>query len=239
VEFKTDDLDAESEIKPGVYILLAVSDTGVGIESEHLDLIFDPYFTTKEFGKGSGMGLSVVHGIVLNHGGVITVESTPGQGTTFRLYLPKIEEAVEEQEVVDAKPLPVGNEKILIVDDEAIIASLTEQRLGMLGYETATMTSSQEALELFRADPDDFALVITDQTMPHMTGEQLAQELLKIRPDIPIIMCTGYSSLIDADKADSMGIRAFLMKPFDNKEFATTVRRVLDSDKNPSQILKK
>ena len=230
VDLKIHDLDNKSNLKPGLYVLLVVSDTGTGIEKEHLDRIFDPYFTTKSFGKGSGMGLAVVHGIVHNHGGMITVESFPDQGTTFKLYLPKIEEEVEELGGVDTSPSPLGKEKILIVDDDASIATLTQKRLEMLGYKTTAMTNSKEALELFRAEPNEYDLVITDQTMPNMTGEQLAKELLKIRPDIPIIICTGYSSRIDAEKADSIGIRAFVMKPVDNRELSRMVRRVLDSN---------
>jgi len=175
------------------------------------------------------MGLSVVHGIVHSHGGMITVESIPGQGTTFKLYLPKIEEAVKEVEAVDTSPLPPGKEKILIVDDDASLATLAKKRLEMFGYKAIAMTSSKEALEHFRTESKNYALVITDQTMPNMTGEQLAKELFHIRPDIPIIMCTGYSSRIDADKADSIGIKAFLMKPVDSEELSRTIRKVLDS----------
>ncbi|MBU0675467.1 MAG: ABC transporter substrate-binding protein [Proteobacteria bacterium] len=230
VDIKNDAFDAKSTLKPGPYILLVVSDTGVGIEKEHLARIFDPYFTTKEFGKGSGMGLAVVHGIINNHGGMITVESSLGQGTTFKTYFPKIEEETEDLEVSETSPYPGGNEKILIVDDDVSLATLTQKRLEMLGYKTTAMTSSTEALELFRAESNDYNLVITDQTMPTMTGEQLAKELLNLRPDIPIIMCTGYSSKIDADKANSIGIRAFIIKPVDTKELSRMVRKVLDSN---------
>ncbi|MBU0481230.1 MAG: PAS domain S-box protein [Proteobacteria bacterium] len=217
-------------LKPGVYILLSIADTGVGISQKHLERIFDPYFTTKEVGKGSGMGLAVVHGIVLSHDGRITVESSAGQGSTFKLYFPRVAVEPEKQENVDTSPLPGGKENILIVDDDASIARLTQKRLEMLGYQPTAMTSSTEALELFRAAPHTYALVITDQTMPMLTGEQLAKELLKIRPDIPIIMSTGYSSKIDADKANLMGIRAFIMKPVDHKDLATTIRAVLNGN---------
>lgn len=230
VDLTSNDLDADSNLQPGPYILLVVSDTGTGIKKEILGRIFDPYFTTKEFGKGSGMGLSVVHGIVHSHGGMITVESIPGKGTTFKLYLPKIKEAVQEVEAVDTSPLPPGKGKILIVDDDASLATLTKKQLEMFGYEAIAMTNSKEALEHFRTESKNYVLVITDQTMPYMTGEQLAGELFHIRPDIPIIMCTGYSSRIDANKADSIGIKAFLMKPVDNKELSRTIRKVLDSN---------
>jgi len=228
-DLKIHDLNGKSGLKPGAYLLIAVSDTGSGIEKEHLDRIFDPYFTTKEFGRGSGMGLSIVHGIVQRHGGMITAESLPGQGTTFKVYLPKIQESAEQPAVISAPPPSTGRERILVVDDDAAIATLTEKRLAMLGYEATATTSSQEALELFRAAPDNFALVITDQTMPNMTGEQLSKELLNIRSDLPIILCTGYSTAADKEKAISIGIRAFLMKPIDNREFAIAVRDVLDS----------
>ncbi|MBU0730467.1 MAG: ABC transporter substrate-binding protein [Proteobacteria bacterium] len=228
VDLTIADLGNDINHRPGSYILLEVRDTGSGIEKELLDRIFDPYFTTKEVGKGSGMGLAVVHGIVRSHEGLITVESTPGQGTAFKLFFPKIMDEVEAI-APDTSPLPVGKEHILIVDDEPSISTLTQKRLEMLGYQTTAMTSSVETLELFRSAPNAYDLVITDQTMPYMTGEKLAKELLKIRPNLPIIMCTGYSSKIDADKANTLGISAFIMKPVDNKELARTVRQALDA----------
>jgi len=228
IDMKVGDLETHPNLQAGPYIVLAISDTGTGIEKEHLDRIFDPYFTTKEVGKGSGMGLAVVHGIVRSHEGLISVESSVGQGTTFKLYFPKIEEKEEKSEVVDTSALPKGNENILIVDDDASIANLSHKRLERLGYRAKAINSSTEALELFRAGPSAFDLVITDQTMPKMTGETLAKELLTIRNDIPIILCTGYSSKINADRANSIGIKAFVMKPVDNKALSRTVRQVLD-----------
>lgn len=226
VELKADELENGSN--PGAYVRLSIKDTGVGIEKELLDRIFDPYFTTKEFGKGSGMGLAVVHGIVKSHDGIITVESIPGKGTTFNLFFPRIASVVEKQ-VPGTAPLPVGKEKILIVDDDADIAGITQNRVELLGYQATAKTSSLETLELFRSDPRAWDLVITDQTMPDMTGAELASELLAIRPDIPIIMCTGFSSKIDTNKASLIGIKAFIMKPVDNTELAKTVRQVLDA----------
>lgn len=227
VEIEPGDLIKNSTLKAGFYIHISIKDSGVGIEKKYLDRIFDPYFTTKEIGKGSGMGLAVVIGIIKSHDGIITVESKPGKGTTFNVYLPGIEEQVKE-EIKYTKLLPTGKEKILIVDDEESLADLTRQRGEYLGYQMTAKTSSMEALELFRSQPDNFDLVITDQTMPELTGDQLAIELLNIRPDLPIILCTGYSTKMDADKAHLRGISAFMMKPVDNKEFANTIRQVLD-----------
>ena len=227
VELQAKDLENGSFQKPGFYILLSVRDTGSGIEEELLDRIFDPFFTTKEVGKGTGMGLSVVHGIVKRHKGIIKVESMPGKGTTFKLFFPRIETSPHE-EPEHRSLFPVGKENILIVDDDVDIANLTRKRVEVFGYTATAMTNSLKALELFRSDPGAYDLLITDQTMPDMTGEQLAKELLTIRPDIPIIMCTGYSSKIDANKANKIGINGFLMKPFDNAELTKTIRQVLD-----------
>ncbi|TKB25226.1 PAS domain S-box protein [Desulfopila sp. IMCC35006] len=228
MELTADDPQFGSSHKPGTYILLSIKDTGVGIIPEHLDRIFDPYFTTKEIGKGSGLGLALVHGIVQSHDGHILVESKPGKGTTFKLLFPKYE-ALMVAQTADATVLPAGTENILIVDDDISVASLTQKRLENLGYTVTAKINSPETLELFRSDPQAYDLVITDQTMPDMTGAQLAEELIAIRPDLPIVMCTGYSSKIDADKADIIGIKAFLMKPIDNQKLASTVRKLLDA----------
>jgi CheY-like chemotaxis protein len=196
------------------------------MDSETLEHIFDPYFTTKEVGEGTGLGLSVVHGIVNTHNGVITVESEPGKGTTFHVYFPVIEKdkkMIEE----DEGPLPTGNERILFVDDEQVIADIGEKTLGQLGYDVVTKTSSVEALELFRADPGRFDLVITDMTMPKMMGDQLARELMKVRPDIPIVLCTGFSPKISEKRAKEIGIKAFAMKPLVRRDMAHIVRKAL------------
>jgi CheY-like chemotaxis protein len=187
-----------SGVKPGKFIKLTVSDTGCGISPEVLGRIFDPFFTTKKVGQGTGMGLSVVHGIVKSHGGAITVDSLPGQGTTFSLFLPATDAAPITPE--DSIQLMVtGTEHILFVDDEDFQADLCKRLLARLGYRVTTRTDSLEALGLFRQNPDDFDLVITDMTMPAMTGDVLAAKIISIRPDIPVIVCTGYSEKIDRD----------------------------------------
>ncbi|MDY6950754.1 MAG: PAS domain S-box protein [Thermodesulfobacteriota bacterium] len=227
VEVDPDSIAEHSGITPGPYVRLTVSDTGHGMPRETLERIFEPYFTTKEKGEGTGMGLSVVHGIVRSYEGTITVYSEPGNGTTFNVYLPAIKGRVEAQQQARA-PLPTGRECILFVDDEPPLADLGKQKLRRLGYEVTTRTSSVEALELYKAKPDAFDLVITDMTMPQMTGDRLASEMMKVRPDIPVILCTGYSTQISKEKAKGLGIRGFAMKPIVTRELAEMVRQVLD-----------
>jgi len=219
-----------SDLYPGRYVNLTVTDTGHGISQEVIDRIFDPYFTTKDVGKGTGMGLSVVHGIVKKHNGAITVKSEPGKGTTFSIFFP----AVEEDAVIESEPtekLPTGNEKILFIDDEPSIVNMTRQMLERLGYEVDTKMSSIEALELFRSKPDQFDLIITDMTMPSMTGDKLVKEVLNIRPDMPTIICTGFSDKIDAEKAKEIGATEYIEKPVDKRNLAIKVRGVLDGKK--------
>ncbi|MBC8391947.1 MAG: response regulator, partial [Deltaproteobacteria bacterium] len=212
---------------PGKYVKLTVSDTGHGIAIGDSNRIFDPYYTTKEVGKGTGMGLSVVHGIVKGHGGSIKVQSEPGVGTTFEIFLPAIQkEAAPEIGIV--ADLPTGTERILFVDDEASLVSLNHQRLERLGYEVKSTQDPLEAMKLFRSDPDLFDLVITDMTMPRMTGDELAQEILKVRPNLPVILCTGYSEKISESSAKEIGIRKYIEKPVDIQKLAITVREVLD-----------
>ena len=192
-----------------------------------MERIFDPYFTTKGTGEGTGLGLSVAQGIVKAHGGTVTVYSEPGKGSTFQVYLPIIRgtEALEEK---NEKPFPTGSERILFIDDEAVLIDMGRQILEHLGYEVVAMQSSTEALERFRTEPERFDLVITDMTMPHMTGDRLARELIKIRPDIPIILCTGFNKQISEDKAREIGIRAYIMKLIFMRTLAEKVRKVLD-----------
>ena len=218
------------DLKPGPFLKLTVSDTGHGIEHAIIERIFDPFFTTKRPGEGTGMGLAVVHGIVKSYGGAILVDSEPGKGSTFDVFFPRIEGNVLP-EVDSAAPMPRGNEHILFVDDEADLADMVQQMLERLGYSVVAKTSSLEALEVFKVHPDQFDLVITDQTMPHMAGVDLAKELMRIRPEIPIILCTGFSEVISAEEAKTLGIREFLMKPFATRGLAETIRRALDSKK--------
>jgi CheY-like chemotaxis protein len=194
---------------------------------ETLNQVFDPFFTTKQPGEGTGLGLSVVHGIVKSHNGYISVESAPEKGTTFHIYLPRIK---EEERFANKETLSVtgGKERILIVDDEDMLVELNKQRLCRLGYEVVATTSSMEALAIFRKEPHTFDLVITDYTMPNLTGIDLAVELLKVRATVPIILCTGQSDTISLEKTKQIGIREFLMKPLTIRELAQAVRRVLD-----------
>lgn len=212
----------------GKYARLTIADTGHGIEAEVIDRIFEPYFTTKELGKGTGMGLAVAHGIVKNHGGHISVYSTPGEGTTFHVYLPVIEEEIKP-DIEASATLPTGTECILFVDDQEAIVKVGKKMLKRFGYNVESSTSPIEALELFRAAPDHYDLVITDMTMPNMTGDKLAQELMKVRPDIPVILFTGHSERITEKKAKDLGIKAFLLKPIIQAKLANITRQVLDT----------
>ena len=226
-ELDSDVISHHPDLKPGPYIKLTVTDTGLGISPDVMEKIFDPFFTTKEKGKGTGLGLSVVHGIVRSHGGGIYVYSEPGKGSIFEVCLPVIESRFKPEEKAD-RPIPTGTERILFIDDEPVITNLGKQVLESLGYDVVARNSSIEALELFKEKRDRFDLVITDMTMPHMTGEKLAENLMQIRPDIPVILCTGFSFMIDEQKALNMGIRAFISKPMLKQEIAETIRQVLD-----------
>jgi len=219
--------DKHLDVEPGSYTRLTVSDTGYGMASDVLEKIFDPFFTTKINGEGTGMGLAVVHGIVKNHGGAITVYSEPGEGTTFNIFFPAIEKPVHEEIMVE-EAVPTGTEHILLVDDEQPIVSIGKRLLELLGYKVETRTSSIEALELFRTKPDTFDLIISDITMPNLRGDQLAREILNIRPHIPIILCTGFSSTVNQKKARAIGVRAFAHKPFIRKDLAKIIRKVFD-----------
>ncbi|MBU4427119.1 MAG: PAS domain S-box protein [Desulfobacterales bacterium] len=216
-----------ADLRQGPYVRLTVSDTGEGIAKEVMERIFEPYFTTKEKGVGTGMGLAVVHGIVKDHRGAITLESKPGKGSTFNVYIPRIEKGVTpEHEATEI--FPTGRERILFVDDEQVLVEIGKQMLERLGYEVTTRTSSIEALELFRVKPYQFDLVITDMTMPNMTGDKLAKEIMGIRADIPIVLCTGYSERIGRESAEKMGIRGFVMKPLSMNGLANAIRNGID-----------
>ncbi len=218
------------DLKPGLYIKLTVSDNGSGIDPAVKDLIFDPFFTTKKVGEGTGLGLSVVYGIIKKHEGRIAVSSHPGEGTTFTVYIPAAEETRPEQPSPTTEAIPGSKDKgrILFVDDDKSLAKLGPRILMSLGYEVTTCTDSREAVNTFRANPERFDLVITDMTMPHLTGKDLAYEIIKSRPDISIILCTGYSEYMNEEKALQMGIKALLRKPFSKNDLAKVVREVLD-----------
>jgi PAS domain S-box-containing protein len=232
VKLLNEDVDSENaskygDMEPGRYVGLVVNDTGHGMDSATLERIFDPYFTTKTKEKGTGMGLAVVHGIVKGHNGGIKVTSKPGKGTSIEILFPRT--ASEMQfDTVQLQALPTGGECILYIDDEQTLIDLGENMLAKLGYDVVTRTSPIEAIEAFRANPDKFDLVISDMTMPNMTGDILAKEIMKIRSDIPVIICTGFSEQISPEKVEAIGISGFLMKPLTIHELARTVRKVLD-----------
>jgi PAS domain S-box-containing protein len=224
------DLAAASEdvSAPSPYLRLTVSDSGHGMAQEIKDRIFDPFYTTKAPGEGTGMGLSVVHGIVKNLDGEISVESESGKGTSFHLFLPLLEEAPaikKEQK----KEIPRGNERIMLVDDEVVLARVGEKILKQLGYKVTAETSSIDALETFRADPDSFDLVISDLTMPDLTGIELAKKMIAIKADVRVIICTGFSHQVSRDNIRDLGIKELIVKPYNKKEFAVTIRKVLEN----------
>ncbi len=224
-----------TSLAPGFYAILTVSDNGVGIYPTVLDKIFEPYFTTKVQGKGTGLGLSVVYGIIKEHKGDIRVDSEIGKGTTITVYLPLIEKTELSKSIETTVQLSTGTERILIVDDEISVARLEKQMLERLGYTVIEYSSSQSALDAFRQDPDSYDLVISDMTMPNITGDRLAQKLIFIRSDIPIIICTGFSDRIDRGKSEAIGIKGFLMKPVVKSDMARMVRKVLDEAKNSNK----
>jgi PAS domain S-box-containing protein len=214
------------DLKPGNYVVLKVMDNGTGMSPGIVERIFEPFFTTKETGKGSGMGLAVVHGIVKSHGGAITVESVVGEGSTFTVYFPALEkETVRSADTVE--PIARGTGRILFVDDEEALALIGQSMLKRLGYKVDIRTSSRDALDAFQANPKKYDLVITDYTMPGMTGLALSEKLLKIRPDIPIILCTGYSEVATPEKVKAAGIRELIMKPVVRQQLAHAVNRIV------------
>jgi PAS domain S-box-containing protein len=217
-------------LKPGQYIRLTINDTGHGMSKELLSKIFEPYFTTKAQGEGTGLGLSVVHGIVTSLGGEISVNSELGKGTTCQVYFPQVKSHDEEPPNKAAEPtLPRGEETILIVDDEEIIVTMEKAMLKSFGYKVATFTDPTEALYALEKDPAGFDLVITDMTMPKITGVELANKIFAIRKNLPVILCTGFSELISKEKAEALGISKFLLKPLSKSELAHAVREALDT----------
>jgi len=225
----------DSTLEQGQYIVLTVSDTGVGIARGIIGKVFDPYFTTKKQGKGTGLGLAVVFGIIKEHQGDIKVYSEIGKGTTFNVYLPLMKISTKTVSADQVQKSETGTERILLVDDEISVAKLEGQMLSRLGYRVTEQIKSLNALKIFKANPDNFDLVITDMTMPNMTGDQFAKEILSIRPDIPIIICTGFSERINKEHAKVIGVKGFLMKPVVKFDMAQMVRKVLDESKIPNE----
>ena len=230
IELAKDEIPNYPDLQPGHYVKLTVSDTGYGIDPDNIQKIFDPFFTTKSVDEGTGLGLSVVYGIVKGHGGVINVYSEPGKGASFHIYLPRIIQT-ETKEMDTGKPVIGGTERILFVDDEPALVDIGMRMLFPLGYHVTGATSSKEALDIFCADPQRFDLVITDMTLPKITGIDLSREMLKIRPDIPIILCSGIKEPKTEAQVKSLGIRVYLTKPLTRKELAWVVRDTLDSQK--------
>jgi PAS domain S-box-containing protein len=221
----------DDPVQPGHYALLSISDNGCGIPPSIMGKIFDPYFTTKDKGKGTGLGLSVVYGIVKEHQGHIKVYSEVGKGTTFNVYLPLMTKTPQTGSAETMKISKTGTERVLLVDDELPVARLERLMLERLGYEVTERISSTDALREFKEKPGAFDIVIMDMSMPGMSGEQLARELIAIRPDIPVVLCTGFSEKINKDSALAIGIKSFLMKPVSKSDMARTVREVLDEAK--------
>jgi len=227
VELNRERLGNELGVAAGIFAQLTVHDSGTGIDPAIKDNIFYPYFTTKEAGKGTGMGLAIVHGIVKSYGGFISCESEQGRGTTFKVFLPVIKQDLPvEEEILDG--IATGKEEILFVDDEELIADMAKELLERLGYTVTIRKSGFEALETFSHQPDKFDLVITDQTMPRMTGTELARRMLQIRPDLPIVLCTGYSSTASEAEARLLGIKEFAFKPLSLRHLARLIRQALD-----------
>jgi CheY-like chemotaxis protein len=222
-----DDLLNTLHIQPGHFLQLSIGDTGSGIPPEIRGRMFDPFFTTKEVGKGTGMGLAIIDGIVKDSGGFVVCDSQPGEGTIFHVYLPVISNT-DPPENRPEDPLQYGNERILLIDDEEMLATMGKSMLASLGYRVTAETNSRKALSTFEDLPEAFDLIITDQTMPGMTGSDLARRMLQIRPDLPIILCTGYSNIISEEEAKAMGIKGFAMKPLAKKDIGALIRKILD-----------
>jgi nitrogen-specific signal transduction histidine kinase len=222
------DLTGEPHMKPGRYVDLYVADTGAGIKEEMLDKIFDPFFTTKEVGKGTGLGLAVSYGIIREHGGTIRVESAPGRGSTFHVLLPVRQERKTAESPSPPASAPGGREHILLVDDTTYILDMVRLMLERLGYRVTVNMNSRAALEMVRNNPDGFDLVITDLSMPDMSGDSLAEEIQRIRPGLPIILCTGFGDSFNKEKIGQLGIKACISKPVSRDQLAEVIRKVLD-----------
>jgi len=221
------------DLRPGRYVRLMVKDTGPGIDPAIRDRIFDPYFTTRRSGEGSGLGLSIVHGTVMNYGGALRIDSAAGRGTAFDIYLPVVELELEQRESQVFRAVPDGSGRVLLVDDEFVLLDVGRQMLAHLGYEVLALSDPREALMAFVAQPGQFDVVITDMTMPQMTGVDLARRVMEVRPDMPVILCTGYSEHVDKERAQRLGIRGFMMKPCTLRMFGEMVHRVLRAQGQP------
>jgi signal transduction histidine kinase/ActR/RegA family two-component response regulator len=218
-----------SSLNPGSHLKLTVSDTGQGMSQETMEQIFNPYFTTKQIGEGTGLGLAVVHGIVMRHGGQIEVRSTLGKGSALDVFIPALKTGTEG-EAREPDALPRGTERILLVDDERMIADMGTRVLMQLGYRVTARTDPREVLELFRADPQAFDLLITDYTMPHLTGPDLVARLLALRPDLPVILCTGFNEKLTAESLRQAGIAHLVLKPYEKRRMAEIIRNALDPE---------
>jgi PAS domain S-box-containing protein len=219
----------DATVDPGAWVLLEVSDTGSGMNAETMERIFDPYFTTKEKGKGTGLGLSVVHGIVQSSRGHIRVTSEPGVGSTFQIYLPALQARRASEELLPSRPASRGSERIWVLDDERSVVLIEKEILESCGYDVRCFNSAPDLLAAFEADPDGCDLILSDIGMPQMDGAQLAQEILRVRPDLPIILCTGFSETVSRGQALAMGVRDYIMKPLDVERLSTAVRTTLDA----------
>ncbi len=219
--------DICTPLNPGIYAMLEVSDTGVGMSKTTMDKIFEPYYTTKELGKGSGFGLAVVHGIVQSHGGHICVDSEVGSGSVFRIYFPCVD-SMPESESLPMGLMPSGNERIMVVDDEEIIINMEQRFLESCGYQVYAFQDSLKAYQFFIDNSDSIDLIITDMSMPNLTGVQLSRDVLQIKPNMAIILCTGYSDVIDEEKALELGVKEYLIKPIVQMDLAVKVRKTLD-----------
>ena len=228
IRIASEDSAPDLDLAPASYIKLSVSDTGCGMGPDVLERIFEPYFTTKGTGEGTGMGLAVIHGIVRAYDGDIQVTSSPGQGATFDVYIPRTRQAALAGEEEQTRPLPRGDERILLVEDEDQTVKMLERMLRQLGYRPTAFTDAKAALAAFEADPAGVDLVVTDLAMPAMTGDVLAQRMIRLRPDLPIILCTGFSPLMDEKRARDLGIRRLLFKPLDRAQLARAIRQILD-----------